>query len=113
VTITKRVALVAHRRVISLIPLALAIGSIAAGCGSDSSGETTTHSVSIPAVTAPGLTTSAPASTSTGPGVTFTSKGGQTYNPQAPDSETNDVPPKKGSPQAAFEQQCRQQGTCD
>jgi hypothetical protein len=103
------------RRYPVLLPLALAIGLIAAGCGSDSSGETTTHSVSIPAVTAPGLTTSTPISpaTKTKQGTTVTTKGGKIYNPQAPDSATNDVPPKKGSPQAAFEQQCKQQGTCD
>jgi hypothetical protein len=86
--------------------MAAAIGMIAAGCGSDSSGDTTTHPVSIPAVTAPNLTsTAAPATT---PGATTTTKGGKTYNPRAPDSATNDIPPKKGSPQAAFEQQCKQ-----
>jgi hypothetical protein len=100
----------------ALIPLALAIGLIAAGCGSDSSGETTTQSVSIPAVTSPVPTaTAAPATTTakTTPSTTVTTKKGQTYNPQVPDSATNDVPPKKGSPEAAFEQQCKQQGTCD
>ncbi len=86
--------------------MAAAIGLIAAGCGSDSSGDTTTHPVSIPAVTAPNLTsTEAPTTT---PGMTASTKGGKTYNPQAPDSATNDIPPKKGSPQAAFEQQCKQ-----
>jgi hypothetical protein len=93
-----------HRAV---LPLALAAGLIAAGCGSDSSGDTTVHSVSIPAVTAPNVTSTAPASTAT-PGTTATTKGGKTFNPQAPDSETNDVPPAKGSPQAQFEQQCKQ-----
>jgi hypothetical protein len=92
----------------AVAPLALAIGLIAAGCGSDSSGDTSTHAVSIPAVTAPGLSTStAPAATTTA-GTTVTSKDGKTYNPQAPDSPTNDVPPQKGSPQATFEQQCKQ-----
>jgi hypothetical protein len=96
-----------------LLPLALAIGLMAAGCGSDSSGETTTPSVSIPAVTSPVpvTTTAAPATTTTS-GKTVTAKGGKSYNPQEPDSETNDVPPKKGSPEEAFEQQCKQQGTC-
>jgi hypothetical protein len=96
-----------RRRYLLLIPVALATGVIAAGCGSDSSGETTTHSVSIPAVTSPVpavSTTTAPATTATG----ATSTGTQTFNPQEPDSATNDVPPKKGSPQAAFEQQCKQ-----
>jgi hypothetical protein len=91
-----------------LIPLALAIGLVAAGCGSDSSGETTTHPVSIPTITSPiptAASTSTPATTSS---ETVTTQGSQTINPQAPDSATNDIPPKKGSPQAAFEQQCKQ-----
>ena len=94
------------RRTRVVIPMAAAIALIAAGCGSDSSGDTTTHPVSIPAVTAPNLTSTAAPTTT--PGTTATTKGGKTYNPQAPDSATNDVPPKKGSPQAAFEQQCKQ-----
>jgi hypothetical protein len=93
-----------HRTV---LPLALAAGLIAAGCGSDSSGEVTVHSVSIPAVTSP-LPTATATPNTTIPGTTSTSKGGKTFNPQAPDSETNDVPPRKGSPQATFEQQCKQ-----
>jgi hypothetical protein len=101
------------RRYRAVVPLALATGLLAAGCGSDSSGETTTHSVSIPAVTSPGATASTTLATTTTPGTTATTNGGTTFNPQAPDSATNDVPPKKGSPQAAFEQQCKQQGTCD
>jgi hypothetical protein len=88
----------------AVIPLALAIGLLAAGCGSDSSGETTTHSVSIPAVTSPVPTPSTTAPTTTAP---RTTTGTTTFNPQEPDSETNDVPPKKGSPEAAFEQQCK------
>lgn len=108
-TSPRRVALVAHPRVCALIPLALAIGLIATGCGSDSSGETSTHTVSIPAVTSPVPTAaSTPAPTTTAPGTTITTKGGKTFSPQLPDSETNDVPPKKGSPQATFEQQCKQ-----
>jgi hypothetical protein len=94
------------RRFRVVIPMAAAIALIAAGCGSDSSGDTTTHPVSIPAVTAPNLTSTA--ASTTAPGTTATKKGGNTYNPTAPDSATNDVPPKKGSPQAAFEQQCKQ-----
>jgi hypothetical protein len=95
------------RRYRVVIPLAAAIGVIATGCGSDSSGDTTTHPVSIPAVTAPNLTSTA-AQTATTPGTASTPKGGKTFNPQAPDSATNDIPPKKGSPQAQFEQQCKQ-----
>jgi hypothetical protein len=100
------------RRYLAVIPLALAIGLIAAGCGSDSSGETTTHSVSIPAITSPVPTTPSVPATSTTPSTTATTKGGTTINPQEPDSETNDIPPAKGSPEAAFEKQCKQQGTC-
>ena len=92
-----------------VIPLALVIGLIAAGCGSDDSGGTTTTPVSIPAVTSPGLTTTtAPATTSTTPSTTANTKGGKTYNPNQPDSATNDIPPANGSPQAQFEQQCKQ-----
>ena len=94
---------------IRVIPLALAIGLIAAGCGGDDSGGTTTAPVSIPAVTSPGLTTTtAPATTSTTSSTTATTKGGKTVNPNQPDSATNDIPPAKGSPQAQFEQQCKQ-----
>jgi hypothetical protein len=94
------------RRYRVVIPVAAAIGLIAAGCGSDSSGDTTTHPVSIPAVTAPSL--SSTAASTAAPATTSTTQGGTTFNPQAPDSATNDIPPKKGSPQAAFEQQCKQ-----
>jgi hypothetical protein len=101
------------RRHFALIPVALTIGLIAAGCGSDNSGETTTRSVSIPAVTSPVPAATTTTAATTSPGTTTTTKGGKTYNPTIPDSETNDVPPKKGSPEAAFEEQCKQQGSCD
>jgi hypothetical protein len=87
---------------------AVAIGLVAAGCGSDSSGETTAPPISIPAVTSPGISSSTPSVKSAVPSTTVTTKGGKTYNPKAPDSATNDVPPAKGSPQAQFEQQCKQ-----
>lgn len=102
------------RRYLAGIPLVLATGLIAAGCGSDSSGDTTTNPVSIPVVTSPVPTAStapaAPTTTSatTSQSTTVTTTGGKTYNPQAPDSATNDVPPAKGSPEAAFEKQCKQ-----
>jgi hypothetical protein len=92
-----------------VIPLALAIGLIAAGCGSDDSGESTAATtVSIPPVTTPGLTTATSPATTTVPAQTATSKGGKTFNPSLPDSETNDIPPAKGSPQEQFEKQCKQ-----
>lgn len=95
------------------IPLAaLAIGLIVTGCGSDSSGETTAPAVSIPVVTAPGVTSTAP-STVTAPTTSTSGTTKTTFNPNAPDSATNDVPPAKGSPQAQFEKQCQQRGSCD
>jgi hypothetical protein len=91
------------------IPLLGAIGiAVAAGCGSDDSGESTAPAVSVPPVTSPlGTTTTAPATTTTAaPPVKTTAKGGKTYDPNLPDTETNDVPPPPGSPQEAFERQC-------
>jgi hypothetical protein len=107
----KRVALIGHPRII-ILPLAIiAIGLASTGCGSDNSGESTTSpAVSIPAITAPVPTptsTSVVPETATSPGLTTTGKSGTTYNPNAPDSATNDVPPAKGSPQAQFEKQCQ------
>jgi hypothetical protein len=88
---------------------AIAIVIVAAGCGSDESGqEDAAPTVSIPEVTNPlGTTTTTPAST-IAPGTTPTSKGGKTFDPNLPDSETNDVPPPPGSPQEAFEKECKQ-----
>jgi hypothetical protein len=100
----------------------LALASIAAvlalaGCGGDDSGQTTTPSVSIPAITSPiPATTTAPAitGTTTPTGTTGTGNGNggsgppTRANPNQPDSATNDVPPPAGSPQAQFEKQCRQ-----
>jgi hypothetical protein len=90
----------------ALIALVLGV----AGCGSDSSGATSTPTLSVPSVTAPGISTTTGTTGPTGgvkPGST-TSKNGPTYNPIAPDSPTNDVPPPPGSPQEAFEKQCEQ-----
>jgi len=101
--------------VIRPIAVLAAILAIAVpGCGSDDSGEeTSTPSVSIPAITSPlGTTTSAPAAT-VAPATTTTGKpngGGNENkgNPNLPDSETNDVPPPPGSPQESFERQCEE-----
>jgi hypothetical protein len=82
---------------------AIAVAVAVSGCGSDDSGGDSQPTVSIPAVTAPEVTsTTAPETTA--PGTTTTGKGN--FNPQQPDSETNDVPPPAGSPQEAFEKQC-------
>jgi hypothetical protein len=95
-----------------VIPRIVALGAIAlviaaSGCGSDESGAEPAPTVSIPAVTSPVGATTAPVTT-TAPRTTSTTKGGRTYNPSEPDSETNDVPPPPGSPQEAFEKQCDQ-----
>ena len=95
-------------RIALLLFAALAIGAGAAGCGSDSSGDTTSTSISIPAITSPIATAATTTAPTTTQGSTKTAKGGQTYNPSAPDSATNDIPPPAGSPQAQFEQQCKQ-----
>ena len=92
------------RRLLPIGAIALAIA--APGCGSDDSGDTTAPTVSIPAVTSPLETKTAPAATSTTSPTTTTGKGGKTHDPNQPDSEANDVPPPSGSPQEAFEQQC-------
>jgi hypothetical protein len=95
------------RRLGLLIAIAIAIA--ASGCGSDESGQETAPAVSIPEVTSPLETvTTAPGTTATPDTTTTPGKGGKTYAPNLPDSETNDVPPPAGSPQEAFEKQCEQ-----
>jgi hypothetical protein len=88
---------------------AIAFVTAASVCGSDSSGDTTTPTVSVPVITSPlGTTTTAPAATTTtAPGTTSTTKRGN-YSPNLPDSATNDVPAPAGSPQDAFEKQCQE-----
>jgi ABC-type glycerol-3-phosphate transport system substrate-binding protein len=88
---------------VALALLALSLG--AAGCGGDSSGGDGASSVSVPAVTSPSVSNGA--STSQTATSVKTTKGGKTYNPGAPDAQGNDVPPPKGGPQEAFEQQCK------
>ena len=89
-------------RIAGLLAIVAAIA--VSGCGSDSSGDESQPPVSIPTVTAPGLSTTAP-TTDAEPGTT-TGRG--KFNPSEPDSETNDVPPAPGSPEEAFEKQCEQ-----
>jgi hypothetical protein len=95
---------------ITVLISVLAVGFGTAGCGGDSSGETTAPTVSIPAVTTP---TSSGPSPSGGVSPTDTQRpktapSGTTFDPGQPDSPTNDVPPPPGSPQEQFEQQCEQ-----
>jgi hypothetical protein len=92
---------------------ALVIGLGVGGCGSDDSGGATAPTVSIPAITSPipATTTTTPATTTAPTGSTTTTKrgnDGNNFNPNQADSATNDVPPPAGSPQEAFEKQCRQ-----
>ncbi len=91
------------------------IGALAmAGCGGGGdSGETTRPAISVPAVTSPLQTTTAAGTTteSTTTEATATTGGGKTgtgFDPNRPDSATNDVPPAAGSPEDAFEKHCRQ-----
>ena len=96
-----------NRRLV--LPALIAAGLVIAGCGGDDSGQHTAPTISIPAVTAPTVSTFAqPTATATATGGTKTSKGAKTINPGAPDSATNDLPPPPGSPQDAFEKQCEQ-----
>jgi hypothetical protein len=93
-------------RIVPLIAIAIAVA--VSGCGSDESGQDTAPTVSIPEITSPlGTTTTVPATT-VAPETTSTPKGGKTFDPKLPDSETNDVPPPPGSPQEAFEKACEQ-----
>ena len=91
---------------------AIVLGLGIAGCGGDSSAETTAPPLSIPPITSPiAPSTTAPATATTPTGSTSTSKrghGGNRANPNQPDSATNDVRPPAGSPQEAFEKQCEQ-----
>jgi hypothetical protein len=95
-------------RGIAIALAAMILGAGLGACGGDNSGEATTAPVSIPSVTTPSFSTPTGAATTTAPSRTSTAKGGKTYNPNLPDSATNDVPPPPGSPQAQFEQQCKQ-----
>jgi len=93
-----------------LIALALAFAGLAvAGCGGDDSGQTI-EPITIPSVTAPTISTSGFTSaepTTTAKSFTTTPQSGKTFNPNAPDSFKNDIPPPRGSPQETFEKQCQ------
>jgi hypothetical protein len=90
-----------------MVPLgAIAIVIAVSGCGSDESGTGGQPTVSIPAVTTPPQFSTTSSVPTTPPNTISTGKG--KYNPNVPDSETNDVPPPPGSPQEAFEKQCEQ-----
>lgn len=94
---------------------ALALGS--AGCGDEeettttvpSASTTTTSTTSSPTQSTSSSTSTTQSTTSTTSTVTE-STGATTTAPEVdieqPDSETNDKPPKPGSPEEAFEQAC-------
>lgn len=102
------------------LAVALAVGALIgfAGCG-DEEGSTTTApsttnsstrtsptSTSTSTSTSTQSTSSSTSTTSTvteSTGVTTTTPA---YDPDQPDSEANDRPPKPGSPEEAFEQAC-------
>jgi len=97
---------------------ALAVG--AAACGGDDDGgseEAEVPEISVPA----GKPQSVPDETTTTPETTTTTTpdtgggggGGGNYDPGKPDSPTNDIPPKPGTPEAKFEQFCEENpGAC-
>jgi hypothetical protein len=80
----------------------LALG--AAGCGDDDDDPvdiTVPTTTSVPEVTTPTVPQETTTTTPTTAGPT-----GKQVDPAAPDSQTNDVPPPPGSPQAEFEKAC-------
>ena len=90
---------------------ALGLGALFTGCGDDDDVE-----VTIPEITVEGTTTtestvqtteSTPSTTTGGDGEGGVS-GGTSYDPDAPDSSSNDKPPAPGSPEEAFEKACEQ-----
>jgi hypothetical protein len=90
-----------------LAVFALALGGVACGDDDDSGDDTST----IPEVTIPSdaTTTTEPTTTSEETTTTEDDNGGgtKTFDPDQEDSETNDKPPTPGSPEDAFEQDCK------
>ena len=82
---------------------ALSLGALAGlGCGDDDSEDVTIPEISVE------TTESTAAPTTTEGTTTEPQNGGTSFDPNQPDSQTNDKPPKPGSPEAAFEEQCKQ-----
>jgi len=84
-----------------LAAAALTLGAF--GCGDD---EDTTPSISLPEVTEPSALSTTEPTTVTDPTTTTAPTVTDTVKPPVEDSETNDVPPPPGSPQAKFEKAC-------
>jgi hypothetical protein len=90
--------------------LVLLLGAV--GCGGDDE-ETSSMpsiSISVPSISVPAGAESVPSgSATTTTGATTTGKGSTAKpDPAKTDSPANDLPPPPGSPQEAFERQCKQ-----
>lgn len=107
-----------HQLAVLLALIALAL--VAASCGGDDdeSDATTAPEISVPSgqvqtVPEETTTTNTTPKTTTAPPSGGTQAPSQSYDPSKPDSPQNDVPPKPGTPEAAFEQYCRENpGAC-
>jgi len=92
--------------VVLLALAALALG--ATGCGGDGEdGTSSVPDITVPKGEAETDTTTIETETTTG------SSGGTGYDPAKPDSPTNDIPPEPNTPEAKFEEFCKQNpGVC-
>jgi hypothetical protein len=102
-----------------LATAALCCGALVGiGCGDDNATTVTVPTISVEqdteATTTQQGTTTEQDTTSTGDAPTQSPNGGTgSYDPGKPDSAKNDKPPAAGSPEAAFEQHCKQNpGAC-
>jgi len=86
----------------------LALGALAFGataCGDDDESDTT----SVPEITIP----EGEAETTTGEPTSDPDSGGTSFDPDKPDSPSNDVPPEPDTPEARFEEFCEKNpGAC-
>ena len=95
-------------RLIALLLAVAALALVGGACGGDDDGD----EITIPSISIPEQTTTAPETT---PETTPQEPDGGTQapDPAQPDSPQNDVPPPPGSPQERFENFCKQNpGAC-
>jgi hypothetical protein len=97
--------------------VALALGAPGCGGDDDENDATTAPEISVPSgevQTVPEQTTTQEQPTTTTPQPSGgTPAPSQNYDPSKPDSPENDVPPEPGTPEAKFEQYCRENpGAC-
>ena len=103
-----------RRRLVALLALiSLALGGAGCGGDDDEGDATTAPQISVPS----GEVQSVPEETTTTTPKTTTAPSGGTqapsYDPSKPDSPENDIPPEPGTPEAKFEQYCRENpGAC-